>query len=299
MRRRPGASPSGGTHRGEELALLVLDAFALVGELLRRGEHLRGGEAGLGRAAIDLADVGATCVVPEAACCTLRVISCVAAPCSSIAAAIVVAISEMRPMVPPISLMATTDSWVADCIAVIWLLISLVALAVWAASCFTSWATPATPLPASPARAALSATRTAVTLRRATDRRHDPSAGAAPRPPVHAAPRIAALRARLRAAAALSGLPRGRRPHRRPVRRLLVEAVVHRAALLRAAGHAVRLRSRSRRSVDRGGDQSAGVRAGARGGALRRHRERAGAFTQIRRPPRSRPDHGALDGAGR
>src|SRR5215218_11494474 len=30
-----------------------------------------------------------TCVVPSAACCTLREISCVAAPCSSIAAAIV------------------------------------------------------------------------------------------------------------------------------------------------------------------------------------------------------------------
>ena len=37
-----------------------------------------------------------------AACWTLREISCVAAPCSSTAEAIAVAISEMRPMVLPI-----------------------------------------------------------------------------------------------------------------------------------------------------------------------------------------------------
>ncbi len=57
-------------------------------------------------------------------------------------------------MVPPISLMATTESWVAACISAIWLLISLVALAVWLASALTSWATTAKPRPASPARAA-------------------------------------------------------------------------------------------------------------------------------------------------
>jgi len=51
----------------------------------------------------------ATRIVPAAVCCTLRVISCVAAPCSSTALAIVVAISAMRAMVPPISLMAVTE----------------------------------------------------------------------------------------------------------------------------------------------------------------------------------------------
>src|ERR1700731_2071105 len=54
-----------------------------------------------------------TCWVPCAACCTLREISCVAAPCCSTAAAMVEAISDIRPMVSPISLMAPTDSCVA------------------------------------------------------------------------------------------------------------------------------------------------------------------------------------------
>ena len=44
-----------------------------------------------------------------AACCTLREISCVAAPCSSTAAAIVEDISDSFSMVPAISLMAPTD----------------------------------------------------------------------------------------------------------------------------------------------------------------------------------------------
>ncbi len=51
----------------------------------------------------------ATCVVPSAASCTLREISWVAAPCSSMADAIVVEISDIRPMVTPISLMESTD----------------------------------------------------------------------------------------------------------------------------------------------------------------------------------------------
>src|SRR5438552_1421015 len=55
-----------------------------------------------------------TCWVPCAACCTLREISCVAAPCSSTADAIVEEISESFSMVPEISLMAPTESWVAD-----------------------------------------------------------------------------------------------------------------------------------------------------------------------------------------
>src|SRR6202035_4042751 len=93
-------------------------------------------------------------VVPLAACSMLRAISRVAAPCSSTAAAMVEAISEVWAMVPPISLMAATESWVAVCMPAIWLPISSVALAVWAASALTSWATTAKPLPASPARAA-------------------------------------------------------------------------------------------------------------------------------------------------
>jgi hypothetical protein len=68
----------------------------------------------------------ATSLVPAAACCTLGLISRVAAPCSSTAPAIVV---ETRPMIPPISLMASTEPCVATCISAIWMLISLVALA--------------------------------------------------------------------------------------------------------------------------------------------------------------------------
>jgi hypothetical protein len=54
-----------------------------------------------------------------AACCTLREISCVAAPCSSTAAAMVEEISESCSMVPLISLIASTDSWVAAWMPVI------------------------------------------------------------------------------------------------------------------------------------------------------------------------------------
>ena len=50
-------------------------------------------------------------------------------------------------MVVPICLIASTNSWVATCIPAIWLLISLVALAVCAASAFTSCATTAKPRP--------------------------------------------------------------------------------------------------------------------------------------------------------
>src|SRR5205823_9647263 len=80
----------------------------------------------------------ATCVEPSAACCTFREISWVAAPCCSTAAAIAAAISETLPIVPLISLIASTESWVAACIPAIWALISLVALAVGEASAFTS-----------------------------------------------------------------------------------------------------------------------------------------------------------------
>ena len=57
-------------------------------------------------------------------------------------------------MVPPISLMAATESCVAACMPAICAPISSVALAVCAASALTSCATTAKPLPASPARAA-------------------------------------------------------------------------------------------------------------------------------------------------
>ncbi len=51
--------------------------------------------------------------MPCAACCTLRAISWVAAPCSSTAAAIAEEISDRRSMVEEISLMAPTESLVA------------------------------------------------------------------------------------------------------------------------------------------------------------------------------------------
>src|SRR5947209_8096406 len=55
-----------------------------------------------------------TCEVPLAACWMLREISLVDAPCSSTAAAMVDEISDIRPMVSPISLIAPTDSCVAS-----------------------------------------------------------------------------------------------------------------------------------------------------------------------------------------
>src|SRR5450432_1733012 len=60
-----------------------------------------------------------TCWVPWAACCTLREISWVAAPCSSTAAAMVEEISDSLSMVPEISLIAFTDSLVAAWMPVI------------------------------------------------------------------------------------------------------------------------------------------------------------------------------------
>ena len=60
-----------------------------------------------------------TICVPCAACCTLREISCVAAPCSSTAAAIAEEISDSFEMVPDISWIAFTESCVADWMPVI------------------------------------------------------------------------------------------------------------------------------------------------------------------------------------
>src|ERR1700751_711005 len=59
--------------------------------------------------------LAATSAVPLAASLTLRAISEVAAPCSSMVAAMVVAILEIRVMVAPISLIAPTESCVAAC----------------------------------------------------------------------------------------------------------------------------------------------------------------------------------------
>ena len=60
-----------------------------------------------------------TCWVPCAACWTLREISCVAAPSSSTAAAMVEELSYSRATVPLISLMAPPVSFVAPGIAAV------------------------------------------------------------------------------------------------------------------------------------------------------------------------------------
>src|SRR6266702_4328178 len=95
-----------------------------------------------------------TCEVPSAARWTLREISCVAEPCCPTEVEIAAEISEIRPIVVPISLIAATESRVADWMSEICWLISSVAFAVCSASDFTSDATTAKPRPASPARAA-------------------------------------------------------------------------------------------------------------------------------------------------
>ena len=66
----------------------------------------------------------------------------------------VVTIWLISPIVLPIESIALTASWVADCTPEIWARMSSVALEVWVARFFTSDATTAKPLPASPARAA-------------------------------------------------------------------------------------------------------------------------------------------------
>jgi hypothetical protein len=53
------------------------------------------------------------CCVPLAACCRFQEISCVAAPCSSTAAAITVEISDSFSIAPEISWMAPTEACVA------------------------------------------------------------------------------------------------------------------------------------------------------------------------------------------
>ena len=96
----------------------------------------------------------AACAVEPATPWMLDAISRVVTLCSSTAAEIAVETSPMRPMMLPISFIAATVSSVAPRTVSIWAPISAVALAVCAASAFTSPATTAKPLPASPARAA-------------------------------------------------------------------------------------------------------------------------------------------------
>ena len=81
-------------------------------------------------------------------------ISRVAAPCCSIASAASAAMVSMRCTTWAMPWIAATASVEVLRIACTWREISSVALAVWVASAFTSEATTAKPLPASPARAA-------------------------------------------------------------------------------------------------------------------------------------------------
>src|SRR5262249_49767646 len=73
------------------------------------------------------------------------------------------------------------------------------------------------------------------------------------------------------------------------VSRLLVQALVHRAALLRAARHPIPLRWRAGPLVDGGDRRSAGVSPRPRRRALGRYRAQARPCLEIRRPARPRP----------
>ena len=92
--------------------------------------------------------------LPRAASARLRLISLVVALCSSTALAIVFWMSLICTITLLIWPMASTEPLVSVWMASIFRLISSVALAVSLASSFTSLATTAKPLPASPARAA-------------------------------------------------------------------------------------------------------------------------------------------------
>jgi hypothetical protein len=147
-------APSGRPYRIQELVDLELEAVAVARQRLRRRQHLRRGLPGLSGATLYIDDVRGDLLVPCAACCTLREISCVAAPCCSTAAAMAEEISDSFSMVPLISLIAFTESWVAAWIPLICWPISPVAFAVCSANALTSDATTAKPRPASPARVA-------------------------------------------------------------------------------------------------------------------------------------------------
>ena len=100
-------------------------------------------------------------------------------------------------------------------------------------------------------------------------------------------------------AAALPVLPRAGGRWRRSLRGLLVEAVAHRAAVLRKARHPVHLRSRARASIR---CRPLPIRPPMRGHAPRcamTISPHPGSCPEIWRPARSRASHGALDGARR
>ena len=101
----------------------------------------RGRAAGLVDGLADAADIFDTSRVPPAACCTLRVISCVAAVCSSTAEAIEDEISFTARMVSEIRPMASTALAASAWIEAICVRMSSVAFAVCVASDLTSPAT--------------------------------------------------------------------------------------------------------------------------------------------------------------
>ena len=109
-RRRQEVERSGGPDRVEEFADLELEPVALARQRLRRriAPATRPIPSRSRRCCTSVM-LDETCCVPVAACWMLREISCVAAPCSSTAAAMVEEISDIRPMVPPISLIAVTE----------------------------------------------------------------------------------------------------------------------------------------------------------------------------------------------
>jgi hypothetical protein len=84
-----------GADIGEELLDLDLEAVAVGGQHLRCRKNLTRGCAGPAPRLTSVM-LAATSPLSVAACCTLREISCVAAPCSSTAAAMVCEISEIR-----------------------------------------------------------------------------------------------------------------------------------------------------------------------------------------------------------
>ena len=98
-------------YRLKEVADLELEAVAVSRQRLRRRcEEAVSVSVAQRCTSLMLAE---TCCVPLAACCTFREISCVAAPCSSTAAAITVEISDSFSIVPEISWTAPTESCVA------------------------------------------------------------------------------------------------------------------------------------------------------------------------------------------
>ena len=104
-------------------------------------------------------------------------------------------------------------------------------------------------------------------------------------------------RSRRRLPADLHRLRRRDRRAAHALRPLLVRDRLHRAALLRAARHALRGRSRHAAAVARRHRRAAGVRARAGGGALRRGRPQARPPAEIRRPARARPRARRHDGS--